>query len=377
MVDQWFVARGKHKVGPHSFAELKELARTGGVLPTDMVFQEGGQKWRTAGAVEGLFWAPILPPDLELAEPEAEAAIREPLPPLPAALQEAAPPNQRKDEPEPARAPTPPTALAEPTPASAPDVEQTEVATNPPPSTPTTAPAGPEGVKAGAANRTARKVFKWVLAAGCLSAALGLFGDFFQPVAPFNLIGFAATSGLALLFLVLWVRRIGSFGLACAALFALAAGFGGWWGLAHFKGGPDKGYLAEHFRFVDRLQSALVTRVEGERLIGVWVLGADQAGEPDAELRVRGGTLTWVLRLRRGGSPVRIDAEYGTTKEGVVYGVVTRIDHGHVEEKLPEEDDTFSFRFRIGDETLTVKDLKGKGFDDLKRAAQGRYRRGR
>jgi hypothetical protein len=63
----------------------------------------------------------------------------------------------------------------------------------------------------------------------------------------------------------------------------------------------------------------------------------------------------------------------------IAYGIITRIDDGTtgvtLKENLPEEDDTFSIRFRVDDDLLTVKELKGKGFEDLKRAAQGRYRR--
>src|SRR6266542_5489810 len=56
MGDQWYVAWGKKKLGPFSLEELKERARTGRVLPIDMVFQEGTPKWRPASEVEGLCW---------------------------------------------------------------------------------------------------------------------------------------------------------------------------------------------------------------------------------------------------------------------------------------------------------------------------------
>src|SRR5262245_33715548 len=56
MGDHWYVARGKQKLGPFSFEELKERARTGGVLPVEMVLQEGTDRWRSAGEVEGLCW---------------------------------------------------------------------------------------------------------------------------------------------------------------------------------------------------------------------------------------------------------------------------------------------------------------------------------
>ena len=55
MFDQWYVAKGKLKLGPFSFDHLKELARTGELLPIDMVLQVGVPKWRSAREVEG--WA--------------------------------------------------------------------------------------------------------------------------------------------------------------------------------------------------------------------------------------------------------------------------------------------------------------------------------
>ena len=42
--------------------------------------------------------------------------------------------------------------------------------------------------------------------------------------------------------------------------------------------------------------------------------------------------------------------------------------------QLPDEDDTFCFRFRVDDDKLNIKNLKGKGFELLKNAA-GRYKK--
>src|SRR5262245_44434755 len=56
MQGQWFVARGKQKEGPFAFAQLVEMARTGGLVPADMVLESGAPRWRAAGEVEGLFW---------------------------------------------------------------------------------------------------------------------------------------------------------------------------------------------------------------------------------------------------------------------------------------------------------------------------------
>jgi hypothetical protein len=133
--------------------------------------------------------------------------------------------------------------------------------------------------------------------------------------------------------------------------------------------GGDKGFLAERSRFVRRLQSAMVSP-EGEGLVGGWVVGS-----PPTVLHLAEGRLRWLIRLPKPASDIHINAEYSVSKDNIVYALITRIDHGTTEARFPEEDDTFSFRFRLDEDSLTVKDLKGKGFEELKRAAQGRYSR--
>jgi ferredoxin len=63
----WYLARNKQRVGPLSFAQLRELAAQGELSRDDMVVQAGAQKWVAAGEVHGLFPQPAATP----AEPEA------------------------------------------------------------------------------------------------------------------------------------------------------------------------------------------------------------------------------------------------------------------------------------------------------------------
>jgi len=67
------------------------------------------------------------------------------------------------------------------------------------------------------------------------------------------------------------------------------------------------------------------------------------------------------------------------TKHGLVCGSATKVAPSHAggtqtPRGFPEEEDTFCFRFRVDDDEMNVKGLKGKGFDELKGAA-GRYKR--
>jgi hypothetical protein len=94
------------------------------------------------------------------------------------------------------------------------------------------------------------------------------------------------------------------------------------------------------------------------------------------ELQARDGRLTW--KISAFASSVTLTADYGVTKDSMCYGIVTKVEYagtlaGKQKEKLPEVDDTFSFRFRVDDDEMNVRDLKGKGFDQVKNAA-GRYK---
>lgn len=59
MAQDWFYTRdGKSKQGPVSASELRTLAKSGQLLPTDMVWREGLTKWIPASKVKDLFSAP-------------------------------------------------------------------------------------------------------------------------------------------------------------------------------------------------------------------------------------------------------------------------------------------------------------------------------
>jgi DNA-directed RNA polymerase subunit M/transcription elongation factor TFIIS len=59
--DKWFVARRKKKDGPFTLNQLKQLASTGNLKPTDMVLKEGCAKWLPAGEIKELFASPAIP----------------------------------------------------------------------------------------------------------------------------------------------------------------------------------------------------------------------------------------------------------------------------------------------------------------------------
>src|SRR5262245_6995837 len=97
---------------------------------------------------------------------------------------------------------------------------------------------------------------------------------------------------------------------------------------------------------------------------------------PDAELKLTNGRFRWGVKV--GSGSVSLEGDYAVTKDCVVFGLVTKVEPTDLMEdmrgNLPAEGDTFSFRFRIDDDEMNVKDLRGKGFETLAKAAQARYK---
>jgi hypothetical protein len=54
MADWWYTKNGERQ-GPVSSSQLRQLAQAGELLPTDMVFKEGGTEWKLASTVSNLF----------------------------------------------------------------------------------------------------------------------------------------------------------------------------------------------------------------------------------------------------------------------------------------------------------------------------------
>lgn len=87
---QWYYGRGSDITGPISGSELAALARSGGVVPTDTVWQEGNEMGVKAGRVRNLFPTAITVVAVETvpAEPPmaAEVVKAEVVPPADAPL---------------------------------------------------------------------------------------------------------------------------------------------------------------------------------------------------------------------------------------------------------------------------------------------------
>lgn len=62
MADEWFYARNGQKHGPISPADLKRMATSGDLLPTDLLWKKGMPQWVPASSARGLFSADQPPP---------------------------------------------------------------------------------------------------------------------------------------------------------------------------------------------------------------------------------------------------------------------------------------------------------------------------
>src|SRR4051812_32746808 len=51
----WYYAKDGERLGPVSSSALRQLAQAGTLLPTDMVFKEGGSQWVLASTINNLF----------------------------------------------------------------------------------------------------------------------------------------------------------------------------------------------------------------------------------------------------------------------------------------------------------------------------------
>lgn len=65
---QWFYARGSEQVGPFELSQLQQMAQSGQLQQTDLVWTEGMEQWSPAQTVPQLF-TPQTMPDIPMARP--------------------------------------------------------------------------------------------------------------------------------------------------------------------------------------------------------------------------------------------------------------------------------------------------------------------
>lgn len=91
-------------------------------------------------------------------------------------------------------------------------------------------------------------------------------------------------------------------------------------------------------------------------------------GNWENRLDIKQDRLVWKINY------LTVKADYAITKDSILYGVVTEVTG---KSKEIEEGDTFSFRFRVDDDTMNLKELKGRfvGEAKQKQELEGIHRR--
>jgi hypothetical protein len=109
---------------------------------------------------------------------------------------------------------------------------------------------------------------------------------------------------------------------------------------------------------------------------------ADQPKKPTGAWTKTEGDLTitfdikaegMTVALKGGDRKFEVTADYGVSKDGVLFGRVSKI----VKENAdggPEEGDLFSFRFKVEKDKITLSELNSpKTNDDVKKLIEGDY----
>ncbi len=69
---------------------------------------------------------------------------------------------------------------------------------------------------------------------------------------------------------------------------------------------------------------------------------------------------------------IEADADYAVTKDGILFGVIRKVDKKGICAG-PMEGDLFSFRYTVNNNVLTIKDLHGTDNEEAKQLLQGEY----
>jgi hypothetical protein len=106
--------------------------------------------------------------------------------------------------------------------------------------------------------------------------------------------------------------------------------------------------------------------IEVARPVGIW-------SNMHSPLEIKQDRLVWNVNHPSMGT-ITLKADYSITKDSILYAVITEVGRKN---KEIEEGDTFSFRFRVDDDTLNLKELRGKFVSEpkLKDQLEGIYRK--
>lgn len=105
--------------------------------------------------------------------------------------------------------------------------------------------------------------------------------------------------------------------------------------------------------------------------VGTWVRKVD---ETTLTFVIKEDGMTITVKDGNGGT-LEIEADYGVTKDGVLYGCMTKVTKKNIDPPT-DKGDLFSIAFSISGKELTVSDLKGThANDDARKLVEGVYQK--
>ena len=108
----------------------------------------------------------------------------------------------------------------------------------------------------------------------------------------------------------------------------------------------------------------------GKKPLGTW---KRSAGDTTITFEFKGDSVRCTIVT--GDNSMDVSADYGLTKDGVVFGRVNKVTKKGMEGG-PSEGDLFSFRVAVEKEAFTLSELKAQDAgDDVKQLFEGEYKK--
>jgi hypothetical protein len=102
--------------------------------------------------------------------------------------------------------------------------------------------------------------------------------------------------------------------------------------------------------------------------VGTW---ARSAGDLEVKFQIKDDTLKCTLSGM--GLTLDIDADYAMSKDGVIFGRISKVDKKGADVG-PNVGDLFTFKFAVKDNVLTISDLGPQNNADARELIEGDYK---
>jgi hypothetical protein len=106
------------------------------------------------------------------------------------------------------------------------------------------------------------------------------------------------------------------------------------------------------------------------QLAGTW---ERKVGDTTLQLAVKKDVVRFTLKSADGS--IDVDADYGVTKSGTLFGIVTKVEKKGTDNG-PSDGDLFSFLVMADKDLLTIKELKGTNVsDEARQMVEGEWKK--